>query len=234
MTQHADACLSGADLAAALQKSFVDGPEGIIFDCDGVMVDSNQANIHYYNLLREGLGLPPLPKDMEGYLSMCTTPEAFAAIVPSSLYPALRDVAKKISYQEEIQPLFQPMPGLRDMLDACKAQGLKLAIDTNRSDSMLPLLDQFQMEDIFDPVVTALQVSPKPDPEGALLILDQWRLPPERVLFVGDSSTDRRAAAAAGIPFLAFGDHEPSDMGCCSSFAEFLTALQIVWDYNKK
>ena len=53
-------CLDAASLVAALHKAYGGGPDGIIFDCDGVLVDSGPPNIRYYNLLREGLGLPAI------------------------------------------------------------------------------------------------------------------------------------------------------------------------------
>lgn len=235
MAHSMNACMNGADLAAAFVRTFGGSPEGIIFDCDGVMVESRAANTHYYNLLRRGVGLPPMTPEQERYVHMSTTQEAINRIIPPHLLPAVGEVARNISYVDEIQPLLRPMPGLPALLEACLKQGLRLAVDTNRGDSMEPLLKQFAMESMFHPVVTSLSVpEPKPAPDGALLILGAWDLPPEKALFVGDSSTDRMAAAGAGIPFLAFGDQEPSDMGCCSSFEEFLTAMRIVWDYKEK
>ena len=39
-------------LASLLERTFPAGLSGLIFDCDGVMVDSRDVNIGYYNLLR--------------------------------------------------------------------------------------------------------------------------------------------------------------------------------------
>mgnify|MGYP006872120701 FL=1 len=38
-------------LASLLERTFPAGLSGLIFDCDGVMVDSRDVNIGYYNLL---------------------------------------------------------------------------------------------------------------------------------------------------------------------------------------
>lgn len=41
-------------------KLFPHGLTGIIFDCDGVMIDSRAANAIFYNKVLAALGLPPL------------------------------------------------------------------------------------------------------------------------------------------------------------------------------
>ena len=38
---------------------------GVIFDCDGVLVDSRDANRMYYNLIREGIGMLPITPEEE-------------------------------------------------------------------------------------------------------------------------------------------------------------------------
>ena len=90
-------CLDAASLVAALHKAYGGGPDGIIFDCDGVLVDSGPSNVRYYNLLREGLGLPPITPEQERYVHMSTAEQAIDAIIPLSLRPALREVARTIS-----------------------------------------------------------------------------------------------------------------------------------------
>ncbi len=225
-----DPCLNSADLTATLSRVFGSGPAGIIFDCDGVLVDSLDANTHYYNLIRAGVGLPPVSDAQARRAHMTTTQEAIQSIIPPSLLPAAREVAQTLSYERDIQPLVRPMPGMEETLRSCREQGLRLAVDTNRGDSMQTLLDQLELNGLFDPVVTILDVPiPKPNPAGALNILQSWGLPPQRVLFVGDSSVDHLAADAAGIPFLAFGGEEPSELGCCAAFPEFLGALRTLW-----
>ena len=46
-------------------KLFPHGLTGIIFDCDGVMIDSRAANAIFYNKVLAALGLPPLTPEQE-------------------------------------------------------------------------------------------------------------------------------------------------------------------------
>jgi phosphoglycolate phosphatase-like HAD superfamily hydrolase len=53
--------------------------------------------------------------------------------------------------------------------------------------------------------MTASRVAnPKPHPEPLLKILSYYRIAPGEAIFIGDSDLDRRAAAAAGVPFVAY------------------------------
>lgn len=221
--------LSVPALARHLSALYATGPEGIIFDCDGVLVDSSTANIYYYNLLREGVGLPPISPEQERYVHMSTSQQAIEAIIPPALRPALREVTRRISYQRDIQPLMTPSEGLIDFLDLCKSRDMLLAVHTNRQNGMASFLEQCGLSSYFDPVVTAAMAPPKPDPEGTRYILRNWNMPPQKLLFVGDSSTDKDAAEGAQVPFLAFRALGLSPHGYCNSFQDLRTAMQQLW-----
>ncbi len=177
---------------------------GMIFDCDGVLVDSRESNIKYYNLLRSLVGLPPMSQQDEEYVHMATNDGAIARVIPAALRPALPKAAAHISYMRDVVPLLTPARGLRPCLEALRAEGLELGICTNRSESMFVLLERFGLTDYFSQVMTANQVTPKPAPDGLLRILKAWGAPCGDVVFVGDSSLDQQAAHNAGVRFWAF------------------------------
>ena len=58
------------------------GLTGIIFDCDGVMIDSRAANAIFYNKVLAALGLPPLTPEQDAYTFMATARQALEYIVP--------------------------------------------------------------------------------------------------------------------------------------------------------
>lgn len=226
----ASSCLDAAGLAAVLSRARAGGPDGIIFDCDGVLVDSAPTNIRYYNLLRGRLGLPPMSPEQERYVHMSTAEQAFDAIIPPPLRPALREAARSVSYTRDILPLVQMFDGLRELLDACRDRGLRLGIHTNRYGTMPELLEHCGLTEYFDPVITVALAPAKPDPTGTRMLLAHWGIPAARALFVGDSTTDRDAAQAAGVPFVAFRNDELSPLGCCRAYSDLLAALRIVWE----
>lgn len=197
--------LSVSGLFHWLEDSFHAAPKGIIFDCDGVVIDSRKANIGYYNALRAHLGIPPLTPEQEDFVQMATVHQALNSLCPSALLPLLRDAAKRIDYERDILPKITHYPGIHALLDLCWETGIRLGMDTNREDGMDTILGNCRLRGYFDPIVLASHVRrPKPFPDGALAIARQWNLPPAALLFLGDSATDRDAAQAAGIPFLTF------------------------------
>ncbi len=186
---------------AELEKA----PRGVIFDCDGVMIDSTGANRQFYNLILEHYGLPPMRPDQERYAFMATSRQALELLLPASLHKDIDRMGKEIvNYRRQIMPLVKIFPGFLDFVDNLHNHDIRMAVLTNRTAAgMQSVLDIFSLPPYFDPVVTASSGTPKPDPAGAQSILAAWQCSPEDVLYVGDSDVDRRTARAAGIPFVA-------------------------------
>ena len=205
-------------------------PEGIIFDCDGVIIDSREANIQYYNYLRRYLGLPPIAKDLEDFVQAGTVKEVLDVIIPKPLRPFVREASRKVSYVNDIMPHMKAYPGLHGVLDFCRDAGIRMGIDTNRIDGMDVILDNCRLHGYFDPIILADGVpNPKPAPDGALHIARTWGLATKRLLFIGDSSSDLGAAEKAGIPFLSFqteglAEHSVADF---ASLRESLLSLHL-------
>jgi phosphoglycolate phosphatase len=81
----------------------------------------------------------------------------------------------------------------------------KTAIATNRTDTMDRVLEEHELEEQFDLVVTALDVQhPKPHPEQLQVILKHFEIEPDRMIYIGDSVLDAQCAQAAQVPFIAF------------------------------
>jgi len=200
--------LSAPELASWFSSLYATNgglPSGIIFDCDGVLIDSREANIAYYNYLRQYIGLPPLPESQHDFVQAGTVKEVLDVIIPMPLRPLIRDAVRKVSYVNDIMPRITHYPGLHGVLDFCKKANIRMGIDTNRIDGMDILLENCRLHGYFSPIILANSVpAPKPAPDGALTIAREWGLEPASLLFIGDSSSDRGAAEKAGIPFLSF------------------------------
>lgn len=195
-----------------MSELFPQGLGGVIFDCDGVIIDSCSANGIYYNRVLEHFGLPPMTPEQERFSFMATARQALEHILPEELHPQIDYVTQEVvNYRRDILPLLRLCDGFRETVDWLHAHGVRMAVDTNRTGiGLQTVLDIFGLPPYFNPVVAADTpgILPKPSPQGAQYILSAWGLPPERVLFVGDSSHDGMAAGAAGIPFASFGNEE--------------------------
>lgn len=180
----------------------------VIFDCDGVMFDSRQANINFYNHLLERFDLPPMTEDQVAFVHMYTADESVRFIFEGSPYI---EQAQKYRMEMDYTPFITELvmeAGLKELLRKLKPR-YGLAVATNRSNTIGAVLESNGLKDFFDIVVSSLDVkNPKPDPEPLLKILDFFQLPPERSLYVGDSAIDYETARAADVPFVAFKNRE--------------------------
>lgn len=185
---------------------FPQGLAGVVFDCDGVMIDSGEANRVFYNAVLAVLGLPPMGKEEESYAFMATAMEALERMVPKERHGEIAAAAARVDYVRNVMPLIRLMPGFRAFIEALHARGVRLAIDTNRTSiGISRVLDFFSLPPYFDPVISASTAPPKPSPQGAKDILRAWGAEPGQALFVGDSENDLLAARGAGMVFAGFG-----------------------------
>jgi phosphoglycolate phosphatase len=178
----------------------------IIFDCDGVLFDSKEANIAFYNQILSQFHLPPLTIAEVEYVHISTAEEALRYLLERR---DPRDAEQILAHRPHVNytlfiRLMRMEPNLRELLSALPRR-IKRAVSTNRSYTIGDVLRIHGLEGEFDLVVSALDVkNPKPDPESALKILRHFAIAPSAALFVGDSTTDQQAAQGARIPFVAY------------------------------
>lgn len=92
-------------------------------------------------------------------------------------------------------------PHVREVLEALRAHGVKLAVVTNKEGRYTQtVLDAHALTPLFDRVISGdtLPVK-KPNPAAVHSCMAQWSVPAERTLFVGDSSIDAATARQAGV-----------------------------------
>lgn len=112
-------------------------------------------------------------------------------------------------YEANIAVHTRPFPGALEALDSLKARGVKLAIVTNKLESLAEkLLGALSLRDRFDAVIGGDTMGPgNAKPSGAPIteMIRQCRMQGGggRAAFVGDSIYDIMAAKNAGIPSIA-------------------------------
>ena len=178
--------------------------QAIIYDCDGVLIDSRDANQAFYNHILTRFGLAPLTEAQLDVVHVSTAQGAIDYLFGD--HP-LREEAQ--AYQRTINnapflPLIRPEPHIREVLQRLRSC-CRTAIATNRGKSLPLVLRVAGLEGLFDLTVSAYDVSrPKPHPECLEKILTHFRLPPADALYIGDSQVDREVAGVAGVPFVAY------------------------------
>ena len=195
----------------------------VIFDCDGVLFDSKEANRHYYNDLLLRFGHPRMTEEELDYVHMHNVHDSVRHIFRN--YPG--DIDRVNGYRVELdyQPYLRHMrmePDLPRFLDFLKPC-YKTAISTNRTTTMPEVLRVHGLEGRFELIVTALDVTrPKPHPEALEKILSHFGLQVGEAVYIGDSIIDRQHTAAIGMRLIAFKNQKlPADFHV-NSFTEVM------------
>ena len=203
----------------------------VIYDCDGVLFDSFEANTKLYNDLCAIVGRGPLREEEMRYVHTHTVFEALHFIFgkENDLERKALEILKQKQVDLKNYVVYLKMePHLFQALERLKGLGIFRAINTNRTTSMKYVMERFNLWPHFDMVVTALDVeNPKPHPESIEKIVQAFHLNKGEVVFIGDSEVDQQAAESSGIKFIAFKNKEIKNDAYIEDHLELLHLLSL-------
>jgi len=201
----------------------------VIYDCDGVLFDSLEANTRLYNDLCARVGRGPLREEEMRYVHTHTVFEAIHFIfgkedeMEKKALEMLR--LKQIDLREYIVYL-KMEPHLLQALEKLKEKGILRAVNTNRTTSMKYIMEKYDLWQYFEMVVTALDVkNPKPHPESIEKILKEFNLNKEEAVFIGDSDVDQQTAKSSGLKFIAY---KNKDIGNYAYIEDHLDVIKLL------
>ena len=177
------------------------GTRAIVFDLDGVIVDSHAvmcaAFSHAY---AEVVGDGPAPfEEYTRHLGRYFPDIMRIMGLPLEMEaPFVRESAR-LSHQVVL------FDGVRELLLTLRERGLRLAVATGKSGPRArALLAQLEILDCFTRVIGSDEVAhPKPAPDMVLLALDALGVEPGEAMMIGDAVTDIQSARGAGVRAVA-------------------------------
>jgi beta-phosphoglucomutase len=181
--------------------------DAVLFDWDGVLVDSSRNYFRAYELVLQEVGISTTPREIylrEGQ----PTPQVIAAICADRGVPVSDEQLNALVLRRrEHDRVLGPRtfyPGVVGLLRQLRASGRKLAMVTGSSrKSVEAVLKPYEAE-YFDVIITADDASrPKPDPEPFLKAAEMLGVEPWRCIVVENAPFGVRAALAAGCRTIA-------------------------------
>lgn len=189
--------------------------KGLIFDLDGVIVDT--AKYHYlaWKSLSERLGIEFTEKDNERLkgVSRMASFEIILEIGGRTMSQGEKEACcaeKNDLYVSYIKQLTQNdiLPGVSAFITDARAKGFKLALGSASKNSML-ILNRLGIKGYFDAIIDGTKVSKaKPDPEVFVKGAEELGLDPAACIVFEDSEAGIEAAHRGGMKAVAIGTKE--------------------------
>jgi beta-phosphoglucomutase len=187
----------------------------VIFDVDGVLVDSYEAHFRAWQKFAEALGLS-ITEDQFAWSFGLRNPEIIRALWPDALsedeIPKWSDW-KEERYREILAADFPAVDGAADLVDALAAAGFALAIGSSGPPENVEVaVDGLDRADLFAATVHGKEVERgKPDPEVYLTAAERLGIAPGRCAVVEDAPAGIEAARRAGMAAVGLTGTAPRD-----------------------
>jgi len=185
----------------------------VIFDWDGVVVDSSAHHERSWEVIASRRGFP-LPADHFkrgfGKKNNVIIPDLGWATAPAEVDALARekeDIYRSLVREKGIDPL----PGVRELLAALQAAGIPCAIGSSTERANLDcLLDLMDLRKFFRVIVSGDEVDRgKPDPSIFLFAAERLGIAAADCVVIEDALVGIEAARRAGMPVLAVGTTNP-------------------------
>jgi FGGY-family pentulose kinase/HAD superfamily hydrolase (TIGR01509 family) len=184
-------------------------PELVIFDCDGVLVDSEPISIHVLRQMIEEAGL--LLDESEAYRlflgrSVASISETLATEFGLSITDAHLE-GMRMALRDRFRQELQPVPGVASVLHALKEKGIALCVASSSLPERIRLsLSVTGLLDLLEPHIysSSMVERGKPAPDLFLHAAREMGVDPSACLVIEDSPAGITAARSAGMRVFGF------------------------------
>lgn len=178
----------------------------VIFDLDGTLADTIESMAKAGNKTLERLGLQGRPDKEYKYFAGDGADELVRRMLRAAGDKTLDNEEQAIQLYHEYFKLYctyhvTPYEGIREMLEHLKEKKIKIGILTNKPhEKAIKVVNDLFGEGYIDYVLGQQKgINKKPDPEGALMIVEHFGVNPLECLYVGDTNVDMITGNRAGM-----------------------------------
>ena len=177
----------------------------VIFDLDGTLLNTLEDIADSANVVLSRYGFPQHGLEAYKYFVGDGIGKLVFRAIPeekrSQEFLAQCVEEMREEYSKRWANKTHPYQGIPELLDALTARGIKMSILSNKPDDFTKetaakFLSQWRFEVIQGEGASAPK---KPDPAGALRIVEAFQVSSEEILFLGDTEVDVKTALSAGM-----------------------------------
>ncbi len=185
---------------------------GLLFDLDGVLVNTNPLHCQAWKELAEELDIPFTPEDHEAFLGISRAQCLELLLQKGNRSFSPQEKArlcgrKNDRYRELIGGLTPAalLPGVPEFLKAARTEGYRIGLGSVSKNAEF-ILERLKIMGLFDAVIDGTQiVKGKPDPEVFLKGARALNLLPEQCVVFEDSAAGIEAAHRGGMKAVGIG-----------------------------
>jgi beta-phosphoglucomutase len=188
--------------------------QAVLWDMDGVLIDSRYAHFLSFKKAFEKFGIDFKEEEYAGMFGMANN-HMIQRMTDTHLTDALIeqiDREKDVFFRESCSSEIHMIKGVVGWLDAFKKDGIRQAVASSGSyENLRSILDSLHLLTYFDATASGDEYPPKPEPGVFLAAARKLGVAPENCLVIEDSLVGVRAAAAAGMSCVAITTSYPRE-----------------------
>jgi HAD superfamily hydrolase (TIGR01509 family) len=197
--------------AEALRNTLMGAIDGVIFDCDGVLVDSERISNGTWALLLTEIGLPMTMEQSLGIFMGNSMPRCVEIVTEMMGHAPPEDLLARFTANVTValQRDLEPVEGIVALLDTLDAAGMRYGVASNgEHEKMRTTLGKTGLLSRFDGRrFSAVDVGkPKPAPDLFLHAAHMLGFHPTRTVVVEDSPLGVQGAVAAGMTVIGYAE----------------------------
>ena len=204
---------------------------GIIFDMDGVLVDSYASHLESWRQLAAEHGRTLTDAQIGstfGRTSRDIIRLLFEVEDPGEIHKL--DQRKESLYRDLIRGRVPAMPGAVELVNACRDAGFKLAVGSSGpSENVSLVCNGMGLRGLFDAIVTGDDITHgKPDPEVFLTAAARLDVKPQLCVVIEDAPVGVAAARNAGMKCVGLvGTYPRETLKDATAIAESLNEIGV-------
>ncbi len=184
--------------------------KAVIFDMDGVIIDSEPLHYRVDNMIFDKLGITLSYEERKSFVGIDNMRMWRWIKKKCNLHETVDDLIKlsdlmRNSFFRDIDTL-KPVAGTVELIRELKQQGIKTALASSSSGELIEIiLGRLGIINDFDALISGNSVKKgKPDPDIFLMTLDKMGEEREKCVVIEDSENGINAAKSAGIFCIAY------------------------------
>ena len=189
--------------------------KAVIFDLDGTLLNTLSDLADSANHVLSELSLPIHDYESYKYFVGNGIPKLIERCLPADRQELHSKALSMFSeyYALHSKDKTAPYDDIKELLGTLSEKGLKLGVITNKAhDIAVKVVEEYFGRDIFGRIRGLDDnIKARPDPSGALSVMQSLGVTPSEVLYIGDSGVDMQTAKNAGF-----------------------TPLGVLWGFRKK